>query len=245
MTKVRKELSVIISGGSRGLGLEFVKFCLSENCKVATFARSETNAVKELTMENPDRFIFKELDVTDIKQTTAFVGRVAKKYGTVDALINNAAIGQDHLLSHLSPEKAEQILQINLLAPILLTRAVIKKMILAGGGQVINISSICSTRGFPGLSAYSATKGGIESFTRSLSRELGERKILINSIAPGFFSSEMSEVLTDDQMKSIVRRTPTGQLCVAEDIIPVLSFLLFENTNCTGQIYQIDGGASV
>ncbi len=113
------------------------------------------------------------------------------------------------------------------------------------GGRIVNITSICATRGFPALTVYSATKGGMEAFTRSLAREVGERNIRVNAIAPGFFASAMSSSLADSQLERIRRRTPTERLCTEADILPFVDMLLFENINVTGQSFAVDGGASV
>lgn len=236
---------VLISGGSRGLGLQVAEFCLHQlKHPVATFARRATPEVRALEKSFPDSFLFREIDVSDTNAVQAFVTTCASTFGSFHALINNAAVGQDHLLTHLPPETLRQIIDINLLAPIMLTKIVLKHMILGNPpAHIVNISSICGSRGFPGLSAYSATKGGMDAFTRSLAREVGARGIFVNSIAPGFFESEMSSLLSEEQIGAIVRRTPTGRLVKPEDILPLVKFLLCENTNMTGQTLYIDGGA--
>lgn len=237
---------IIVSGGSRGLGLVFVRHCLAKGAAVATFARSSSDAMSELASSHADRFFFTPLDATDHGSVSKFVKTAAKRFGTISGLINNAAIGQDHLLAHMSPEIVDRILDVNLRAPILLTRAVIRHMLLNDdGGRIVNVSSICGSKGYQGLSVYSACKGGLDALTRSLAREVGERGILVNSLAPGFFSSEMSEVLTSEQMETIRRRTPTGQLTTPEDLLPALDLLLFEPGNITGQVVTIDGGSGI
>jgi 3-oxoacyl-[acyl-carrier protein] reductase len=237
---------VIVSGGSRGLGLTIVEHCLSRGLAVATFARSSTQEIQDLQQEYDSQLFFASLDIVNFEDVSKFVSDVSAKFGRIYALINNAAIGQDHLLSHISNDKIEQILRINLLAPILLTKSVIKKMLLSeGAAHIVNISSICGSRGYPGLSAYSATKGGIDAFARSMAREVGSRGILVNNIAPGFFLSEMSSLLSDEQMQTITRRTPTGKLIEPEEIFGVLNFLLFDNTNITGQTFFVDGGITI
>ncbi|ACF12840.1 short-chain dehydrogenase/reductase SDR [Chloroherpeton thalassium ATCC 35110] len=238
--------SVIVSGGSRGLGLSFVKQCLEKGVKVATCARKLTNEINDLQQRYPDRLFFQEVDITDSNAQKKFVNSVASAFGEISALVNNAAVGQDHLLTHLPEEKIHQIITTNLTSQILMTKLVVKKMLLGGNkGRIINISSICGVRGYPGLSVYSATKGAMDAFTRSLARELGNRGILVNSIAPGFFSSEMSQVLTEEQMQIIKRRTATEELTTPEQILPVLEMLLFTDNNISGQVLYVDGGAGI
>ncbi len=237
--------AIIISGGSRGLGLAMARFCIGKGWPVAAFARSATPEMQALTEEAEDLFLFEAVDACTRHAVQAFVDQAASRFGRIHGLVNNAAVGQDHLLSHISPEKVDSILEIDLKAPIFLTRSVVKKMLLTSGpGHVVSVSSICGRTGYPGLTVYSAAKGGLDAFTRSLAKEVGERGILVNAIAPGFFSSEMSDVLTQEQMETIVRRTPTGRLTTADDLLPVLDFLLFKNTNMTGQVLYVDGGVT-
>src|SRR5262249_7685732 len=147
--------------------------------------------------------------------------------------------------ANMPSELIGQIIAVNLQAPILLTRAVVRRMLLGGGGRIVNITSICGQRGYAGLTVYSATKGGMDAVTRSLARELGGRGILVNSLAPGFFPSAMSSSLAQQQLDAIQRRTPTERLCREEDVLPVLDMLLFADSNITGMTYTVDGGSSI
>jgi 3-oxoacyl-[acyl-carrier protein] reductase len=235
---------LLISGGSRGLGLAIATAYLERGATVATFARHRTAAMDTLEAGHRGRFVFAELDAVDAAAVEAFVATVQGRFGHIDFLVNNAAVGQDHLLAHMPPDLVRRIVEINVVAPILLTRAVVRRMLLQDGGRIVSISSICGSRGYQGLTVYSATKGAMDAFTRSLARELGGRNILVNSLAPGFFASEMSSVLAPDQLEAIRRRTPTGQLVSEEDLLPALDSLLLGPGVVTGQTLVVDGGAS-
>ncbi|GAA0571100.1 SDR family NAD(P)-dependent oxidoreductase [Kribbella sandramycini] len=236
---------VLVSGGSRGLGLAIVTDLLTSGVKVAAFARTVTPELTELTAKYPEQLYAGSVDINDAKATQSFVKTVESTLGPIDGLVNNAAIGQDSLHVHTAPERLEDIIQTNLTAPLLLTRFVLRRMLAKGlKGRIVNVTSICAQRGYPGLVAYSATKGGMEAATRSLARELGGR-VLANAVAPGFFASEMSAVLGQTQLDQIVRRTPTGHLTEPEDVVPVVRMLLLENTNINGQVLVIDGAASI
>jgi 3-oxoacyl-[acyl-carrier protein] reductase len=198
-----------------------------------------------LQKDQPDQFYFEALDSADTTSMEGFVTNAHTRFGNVFGLINNAAIGQDHLLANMPLDIVDQILAVNLKAPIVLTRSVVRRMLLGNGGRIVNITSICGQRGYAALSVYSATKGGMDSFTRSLARELGSRSIYVNSIAPGFFPSAMSSSLAQRQLDSIRRRTPTERLCKEEDVLPVIDLLLFGNSNITGMTYAVDGGSSI
>lgn len=237
--------SVIVSGGSRGLGLAIVERLLGKGCRVATFARHITPALDELGKAYPNSLYVDSFDARDLASIDQFLAACVERMGPVHGLVNNAAMGQDHLLAHMPTELVTDILGTNLIAPILLSRAVVRHMLVTGGqGRIVSISSICGSRGFAALTVYSAAKAGIEAFTRSLAREVSSRGILVNCIAPGFFLSEMSSVLAPQQIETIRRRTPTERLSTEHDVFPVLDLLLFAQTNITGQTLAVDGGMS-
>jgi 3-oxoacyl-[acyl-carrier protein] reductase len=236
---------VLVSGGSRGLGAHLVTHFLESGHAVGTFARSRTPLMDELAERFPGRFEFFAADAGDLPSLTPFVDRLIERHGAIHALVNNAAIGQDHLLVHTPPDMIERIIATNVTAPILLTRLVLKRMLLQSeGGRVLNITSICGLKGYNGLTVYSATKGAMDAFTRSLAHETSGRGILVNAVAPGFFESEMSSVLSPDQLDTIKRRTPTRQLTTDAQLLPVVDLLLFSDTNITGQTIAVDGGVT-
>lgn len=236
---------VLVSGGSRGLGLAIVTDLLGQGIKVAAFARTVTSELMALQDKYPDQLHTGSVDINDPKAGQEFVKQVEDKLGPVDGIVNNAAVGQDSLHVHTSADQIAGIIQTNLTSPLILTRFVLRRMMAKGlKGRIVNVTSICAQRGYPGLVAYSATKGGMDSATRSLARELGGR-VLANSVAPGFFASEMSAVLGQTQLDQIVRRTPTGHLTEPDEVVPVVRMLLLDNTNINGQVLVVDGAASI
>jgi 3-oxoacyl-[acyl-carrier protein] reductase len=244
-TPVPPSSVVLVSGGSRGLGLAIVTELLASGVKVAAFARTVTAELTALATKYPDELHVGSVDVNDAKATQAFVKEVEEKLGPIDGLVNNAAIGQDSLHVHTSAEQLAGIIQTNLTSPLVLTRFFLRRLLAKGlKGRIVNVTSICAQRGYPGLVAYSATKGGLDAATRSMARELGGR-VLVNSVAPGFFASEMSAVLGQTQLDQIVRRTPTGHLTEPEEVVPVVRMLLLDQTNINGQVLVIDGAASI
>jgi len=236
---------VLVSGGSRGLGLALVTDALARGAKVATFARTVTPALEALAAAHPQSLHIGSVDLTETAGLATFIRESAAKLGPIDALVNNAAIGQDSLHIHTSPEQIAALIATNLTAPLLLTRAVLRHIMARGGrGRIVMVTSVCAQRGYSGLVAYSATKGGLDSAVRTLAREMHGR-VLVNSVAPGFFASEMSSVLGQDQLGTITRRTPSGRLVEPENIVPVVGSLLFEDTNINGQVLTVDGGSSI
>ena len=238
--------TLLISGGSRGLGLFMVQEFLRAGNNVASFARSETEAVRGLRDMYAERFHFEPIHAVDRAGLRTFVAGVAQQFGVIDALINNAAMGQDELLVHTAEERIAQIVEVNITAPILLTRLVLKRMLLQPHkGSVVSISSICGSRGYAGLSVYAASKGALDAFTRAMARELGEAGVRFNSIAPGFFESRMSSVLSPNEMETIRRRTPTGELSNLAQVVAVADLLLSGETNVNGQTIFVDGGITI
>ena len=237
--------TVLLSGGSRGLGMAIVRDLLAREVRVATFARTISPELADLAEQHPEHVFAGSLDVTDAAAGRAFVLEAESRLGPLDGMVNNAAIGQDALHAHTAPDQIARIVETNLTAPLILTRFVVRR-ILGGGrsGRVVNITSICAQRGFPGLVTYSATKGGMDAATRALARELRGR-VLVNSVAPGFFRSELSSMLSEEQLGSMVGRTPSGHLTEPEEILPVVRMLLLEHTNVNGQVITIDGGSTV
>jgi 3-oxoacyl-[acyl-carrier protein] reductase len=237
-----KHQGIIISGGSRGLGLHLVESFLQQGNSVATFARSRTKEMDALESEYAERFYFEQLDATDGNGVTRFFATVATKFDRIDSVVNNAAIGQDQLLMHTDLDTIRGIVDINIVGPTILTRAAVKYMMLHGGGNICNISSICGSRGYAGLTVYAGSKGYLDAMTRSLAREVGEAGIFVNCVAPGFFESEMSSVLRPEQLSTIKRRTPSGALSNDENIFKVVDLVLSGTTNMQGQVVFVDGG---
>lgn len=236
---------VVVSGGSRGLGLSIVEDILASGAKVAAFARTVTPELEALAAERPESVVAGSVDITDLKALGAFIKQAETTLGPIDALVNNAAMGQDSLHVHTSPDQIARIIETNLTAPLLLTRLVLRRILAKGGrGRIVMVTSVCAQRGYSGLVTYAATKGGLDSAMRTLAREMHGRA-LVNSVAPGFFASEMSSVLGQTELDTITRRTPSGRLVEPSNLVPIIHNLLFDDTNLNGQIITVDGGSSI
>jgi 3-oxoacyl-[acyl-carrier protein] reductase len=247
MTKefLPNDLHIVISGGSRGLGRTIVSGLLKAGYRVSSFSRSRTSFVDEISQSN--KFFFMEADLADGASVSSFVKSAEKKFGKPFGLINCAAIANDGLFVTMPEELIRQMLAVNGEGTLRLTRLVARRMMTTrSGGVILNVSSISSLRGFRGMAAYAFTKGGLDAFTRALARELGNQNIRVNSIAPGYYNTEMSRNLSDKQQEQILRRTPLGRLGVPEDVVgSVLFFLSDQSSFITGQVLVIDGGNSI
>ncbi|MFC7504757.1 SDR family NAD(P)-dependent oxidoreductase [Nocardioides sp. CPCC 206347] len=237
--------TVIVTGGSRGLGQGIVQSFLDAGDRVATCSRSETDAVRawQKDPQYADRFLFREADLADREQSTQFVKDVLAEWNSVDVLINNAGVARDGILALFSDDDTDTVIDLNLKATIHVTRQVVRNMLVHGGGRIVNISSIVGLTGYRGLTVYGATKAALDGFTRALARELGSRKVTVNSIASGYLRTEMSHGLDGGQLDQIVRRTPAGRLGEPADIARAIDFLVDpRNDWITGQVLVVDGG---
>jgi 3-oxoacyl-[acyl-carrier protein] reductase len=233
----------LISGGSRGLGAALVARFLDEGHAVATFARAETEQVARWRERFGERFLFQALDGANRDAVKSFVALALERLGRIDVLVNNAAIAAEGLLTFARSEEIDAVLATNLGLTIALCQLASRAMLRQGGGCIVNISSVNALRGHGGVAVYSATKAALDGLTRSLARELGPKNIRVNSVAPGYFESDMVAGLDEAARARIVRRTPLGRLARAEDIGEAVLWLSSRRAAfITGQVLVVDGG---
>jgi 3-oxoacyl-[acyl-carrier protein] reductase len=236
---------VVISGGSRGLGLAIASRCLGEGYIVATYSRAASPFVKKQLELDPDhkKFFWSAVDATDSAGVKRFVSEVSERYGDLGAVVNNAGIGSEAIFATMRISDLDLCVDLNLKGTLYLTWVCARLMIQRRSGCIINISSVNGIRGHSGVAVYSATKAGLDGMTRSLARELGPRGIRVNSVAPGYFESEMVGQLNDAAKARITRRTPLGRLASVEDIVEVVLFMISPSASfITGQTIVVDGG---
>lgn len=230
--------SILVSGASRGLGLAICND-LSKDNRVTGFARSELSQ----SNENSNWNFLPGIDVSDQNTWDPINQQLAE----TDVLINNVGIANDGLLATQGVSDIKNIIDVNLTSILILTKAYIRQRLTnKRPGVIVNVSSIIGIRGYAGLAAYSASKGGLDAMTRALAREMGSKGFRINSVLPGYFESDLSKSLTQKQKLQIENRTPLGRLATYSDIVPVIRFLSLEDS-CfvTGQSIVVDGGITV
>ena len=190
------------------------------------------------------RYSSKCADVCDSRTLSQFLDQAKEKFGLPYGLVNCAGVATVGVLALLSDSQVDQAIATNLRGTLTLTRLVLRQMrLMGGGGSIVNISSVVGLRGYRGMAVYAATKGGIDAMTRALARELGSWGIRVNSVAPGYLRTEMSQPLKASQLEQIKRRTPLGRLGVPEDAVGPVKFLLSDDSAfVTGQVLVVDGG---
>ncbi|MGA8270301.1 MAG: SDR family oxidoreductase [Candidatus Sulfotelmatobacter sp.] len=239
--------TVVISGGSRGLGETIAKSFLAEGqYNVAVCSRSSSRFVESIAQDPTmtEHFLFQPVDLGDRQSVHSFVGAIKERFGTLHILVNNAGIALDGVLALQGEQAIDQMIDVNLKGTIAITKSCIREMLINRWGRIVTITSIVGRSGFRGLSVYSLTKAGLDGFTRSLARELGDRGITVNSVAPGFLETEMTHGLSPQQRDQIVRRTPARRLGRGEDVTGIVKFLCSDAAEfVTGQTIVVDGGA--
>lgn len=238
--------NVIVTGASRGLGLAITRRLVAEGFRVIAVARRESDALRgEIEAAPPGALAFAPFDLAEIDALPGFVAALKKQHGAPYGLINNAGLGTEGLLANMHNSQIEELLRINVTAPIILTKYVVRQMMAGGGGRVVNISSIIASTGYNGLSAYGASKAALIGFTKSLAREVGRLGITVNAVAPGFIATEMTAGLQDDDRARIAARAALRRLAQPADVANAVSYLLADNAhNITGTVLTVDAGAT-
>lgn len=238
-----KNRVIIISGGSRGLGRNMVETLLQQGCCVAAFSRSANAFISDMQERYAEQFYWDAIDACDGPRLKAFVKEVYRKFGGIHGLVNNAGVSEDQLISMSSDEQIDHLLDVNLKSALRLTRDVSRVMIRQKQGSIVTISSIIGQRGYKGASVYAATKAALDGMTRAVARELGAKGIRVNSIAPGFLTTDMTAEIPDTQRAQIIRRTPLGRLGNVAEVTGLAVFLLGDESSfITGQTITVDGG---
>jgi len=248
--KMLENKVAIVTGGSRGIGEAIVLKLAESGAHVAfTYVSSDEKAksLEEKIKAMGVKAKGYKSNAADFSDCEKMVNEVLKEFGTVDILVNNAGISKDNLLLRMSPEQWEEVMATNLKSVFNMTKQVIRPMMKARSGSVINMSSIIGMRGNAGQSSYAASKAGIIGFTKSVAAELGSRNIRCNAIAPGFVETDMTHYLKEGEAaKSFLEKIPLGRFGSAEEIANVTLFLASDMSSyITGQVISTCGGLNM
>jgi 3-oxoacyl-[acyl-carrier protein] reductase len=237
---------VVVSGGSRGLGLGICRKLTADGYRVIAIARSSTAGLQQgIRDAAPGELHFRPFDLADIAGIAELVSGLRREFGTLYGLVNNAALGTVGVLGILPDSSIERLVALNTVSPLVLTKYVVRSMMAAGSGRVVNMASIVGFTGFSGMSAYAATKASMIGFTKSLAREVGQLGITVNAVAPGFIETDMTEGLQGQQKDQIVRRSALRRLAEIDDVANAVAFLISDAAkNVTGTVMTVDAGGT-
>lgn len=244
-----KEKKILITGGTRGIGRAIAQTFAAHGADVMILGTSEEKAQETLTLlqttaQHPNqKFAYKLVNVGQHSQVLSALEDIEKTWGVLDVVVNNAGITRDNLLMRMTEQDWNDVLDINLKSIYSVCHYVIKSMLKARKGKIINVSSVIGLTGNPGQVNYSASKFGVIGFTRSLAIEVAKRGVCVNCIAPGFIETDMTAGLTDTQKDEILRKIPMQKLGTAHDIAQAALFLASSMSDyVTGQVITVDGG---
>jgi 3-oxoacyl-[acyl-carrier protein] reductase len=247
--KTQGARSVLVTGGSRGVGLAIAQKLAGAGYRAIAVARTKNEeiaaAIAQAERAGQGALHFVPFDLGNVDNIPALVRDLRKEFGGLYGLVNNAALGLSGTLAMMHNAKIEQMVRLNTLSPIVLTKYVLRAMMADGAGRIVNVASIVAFTGASGVGAYAATKASMLGFTRSLAREVGPLGITVNAVAPGVLDTDMTHVLTDQQRAQIARRSALNRLADVEDVADSVEFLLSDKArNITGTVLTVDAGAT-
>ena len=237
-----KDKVVLITGASRGIGRAIAEKFVSLGATVLGTATSEkgADAISEYLGESGKGFV---LNVTDNDSITALFSQIKKEYGSADVLINNAGITRDNLLMRMKDDEWTDIIDTNLTPIFKMSKAAMRPMMKKRAGRIINVGSVVGTMGNAGQANYAAAKAGVIGFTKSLAREIASRGITVNTVAPGFIETDMTNELTDEQRANTLANVPAGRLGHPKEIAETVAFLASDGAAyITGETIHVNGG---
>ena len=236
----------LVTGASRGIGRAIAEELARQGAKVVGSATTEAGAAaisEYLAAIGADCGKGVVLNVTDAARCAAVVDEVQKTYGGLSILVNNAGITQDQLAMRMKDEEWDNVISTNLSAVGRLSRAVLRGMMKAKAGRIINITSVVASSGNPGQMNYAAAKAGVEGMSRALAREIGSRNITVNCIAPGFIDTDMTKALSAEQHAGLLTQIPLARLGSPEDVAAACAFLASpQAAYITGNTLHVNGG---
>lgn len=236
---------VLVTGASRGIGRAIAQTLAKKGAVVIGTATSESGAAeisKDLQQYNPKNTAY-ALNVADAAQTDAVLAQIEKDLGAITILVNNAGITRDNLAMRMKDEEFDDVIATNLRGVFRLARGVMRGMMKARSGRIINVTSVIAQMGNPGQANYAAAKAGVEGMTRALARELGSRNITVNCVAPGFIQTDMTAALGETALTNLTSQIPMNRLGQTQDIANAVAFLASPEANyITGQVLAVNGG---
>jgi 3-oxoacyl-[acyl-carrier protein] reductase len=236
----------IVTGGARGIGKEIVMLFLKEGATVFFIDMLESEYLGEMEMvakSTGTEVFFKQADVSNEEQVNNVVKDILKQSGEIHILVNNAGITRDGLIFRMPLENWEKVLAVNLTSAFLVSKHVAMAMMKQRSGSIINMASIVGIGGNAGQTNYSASKGGLIAFTKSLAKEVASRGVRVNAVAPGYIITDMTERMPEEAKKALLALVPMGRGGIPEEVAKVVLFLASDLASyITARVIQVDGG---
>jgi 3-oxoacyl-[acyl-carrier protein] reductase len=235
--------NVLVTGGSRGIGLAIARRLAASGYGVIALARKPTDDLAAAMEAASGAIRFTAFDLAELEAIPELVRQLKADFGPLYGLVNNAGLGEGAVLANMHNSQIETMIRVNTTAPILLTKYAVRGMMTGQGGRIINMSSIVGSNGYNALAVYGATKASLIGFTKSLAREVGRLGITVNAVAPGFMETEMTAGMGEGSLEKIVGRSALRRLADVEDVAAAVDFLMGEGgRNITGTVLTIDAG---
>jgi len=238
-----KDKVILVTGANRGIGLNIIQRLNNDGYTVIGTSRTDdgANIISQEINSNGGKGL--KMDVTNQESINSAIKNIQDEYGALYGLVNNAGITNDNLLMRMTEDQWLSVIETNLTSIYRVTKSIVKDMMKAREGRIVNIGSIVGMMGNAGQSNYSASKSGLLGFTKSLARELSSRNINVNSISPGFIDTDMTKALSDDQIDNLSKNIPLGRIAESSEVSSVVSFLLSDDSSyITGENINVNGG---
>ena len=238
-----KNKVILVTGANRGIGLNIIQRLNNDGYTVIGTSRTDDGAsiISQEINSNGGKGL--KMDVTNQDSINSAIKNIQDEHGALYGLVNNAGITNDNLLMRMTEEQWLSVIETNLTSIYRVTKSIVKDMMKAREGRIVNIGSIVGMMGNAGQSNYSASKSGLLGFTKSLARELSSRNINVNSISPGFIDTDMTKALSDDQIDNLSKNIPLGRIAESSEVSSVVSFLLYyDSSYITGENINVNGG---
>ena len=238
-----KDKVILVTGANRGIGLNIIQRLNNDGYTVIGTSRTDdgANIISQEINSNGGKGL--KMDVTNQESINSAIKNIQDEYGALYGLVNNAGITNDNLLMRMTEEQWLSVIETNLTSIYRVTKSIVKDMMKAREGRIVNIGSIVGMMGNAGQSNYSASKSGLLGFTKSLARELSSRNINVNSISPGFIDTDMTKALSNDQIDNLSKNIPLGRIAESSEVSSVVSFLLSDDSSyITGENINVNGG---
>lgn len=241
-----KGKTAVVTGGSRGIGRAICLELARIGANVVVNYSGSEQAAREVVTEIEAlgaQGIAVQANVAQVEQVEALMKQAIETYGSIDILVNNAGITRDNLLMRMKETEWDDVIDTNLKGVFLCTKAVTRQMMKQRSGRIINISSIVGVSGNAGQANYVAAKAGVIGLTKTVAQELASRNVLVNAIAPGFITTEMTDALPEELKQTMLKQIPLAKLGQPEDIAKTVAFFASDAANyITGQVLHVDGG---